>query len=101
MLEAKGHPVRLVSFPSWEIFQEQPEEYRQEVLPPEIRARVALEAASPMGWERWVGDGGTVIGIDRFGASAPYEEIYQQLGLTAERVVEEAERLLANPAGEN
>jgi transketolase len=101
MLEAKGHSVRLVSFPSWEIFQEQPDEYRLEVLPPEIRARVALEAASPMGWERWVGDGGTVIGIDRFGASAPYEEVYQKLGLTPERVVEEAERLLADPEGGN
>jgi transketolase len=101
MLEENGHAVRLVSFPSWEIFQEQSEEYRQEVLPPEIRARVALEAASPMGWERWVGDSGTVIGIDRFGASAPYEEIYQNLGLTPERVVEEAERLIANTAGGN
>ena len=95
MLETAGRSVRLVSFPSWEIFQEQSEEYRQEVLPPEIRHRVALEAASPLGWERWVGDGGAIIGIDRFGASAPYQEIYQNLGLTPERVVEEAEQLLA------
>ncbi len=94
-LEAEGRSVRLVSFPSWELFKEQSEKYRQEVLPPEIRARVALEAASPMGWERWVGDGGAIIGIDRFGASAPYEEIYRNLGLTAEHVAEEAERLLA------
>ena len=95
MLETAGRSVRLVSFPSWEIFQEQSEEYRQEVLPPEIRNRVALEAASPLGWERWVGDGGAIIGIDRFGASAPYQEIYQNLGLTPERVVEEAEQLVA------
>ncbi len=101
VLEKAGRSVRLLSFPSWEIFQEQSEEYRREVLPPEIRARVALEAASPMGWERWVGDGGTVIGIDRFGASAPYEEIYMNFGLTAEKVAEEAERLLANTAGGN
>lgn len=94
-LEAEGRSVRLVSFPSWELFMEQSEQYRQEVLPPDIRARVALEAASPMGWERWVGDGGAIIGIDRFGASAPYEEIYRNLGLTAEHVAEEAERLLA------
>jgi transketolase len=94
-LEAEGRSVRLVSFPSWDLFKEQSEQYRQEVLPPEIRARVALEAASPMGWERWVGDGGAIIGIDRFGASAPYEEIYRNLGLTAEHVAEEAERLLA------
>jgi transketolase len=52
-----------------------------------------------MGWERWVGDGGAIIGLDRFGASAPYQEIYQNLGLTSERVVEEAERLIANKAG--
>ena len=94
-LEAAGRSVRLVSFPSWELFMEQSEEYRQEVLPPDLHARVALEAASPMGWERWVGDGGAIIGIDRFGASAPYEEIYRNLGLTAEHVAEEAERLLA------
>ena len=94
-LEAEGRSVRLVSFPSWELFKEQPEQYQQEVLPPEIRARVALEAASPMGWERWVGDGGAIIGVDRFGASAPYEEIYQNFDLTAEHVAEEAERLLA------
>ena len=93
-LEAEGRSVRLVSFPSWELFKEQSEQYRQEVLPPNLRARVALEAASPMGWERWVGDCGAIIGIDRFGASAPYEEIYRNLGLTAEHVAEEAERLL-------
>jgi len=94
-LEAAGRSVRLVSFPSWELFMEQSEEYRKEVLPPDLDARVALEAASPMGWERWVGDGGAIIGIDRFGASAPYEEIYRNLDLTAEHVAEEAERLLA------
>ena len=94
-LEAAGRSVRLVSFPSWELFKEQSEEYRQEVLPPDLRARVALEAASPMGWERWVGDLGAIIGIDRFGASAPYEEIYRNLGLTAEHVAEQAEHLLA------
>jgi transketolase len=100
ILEAAGRSVRLVSFPSWEIFEEQSEEYRHEVLPPEIQARVAIEAASPMGWERWVGDGGSIIGIDHFGASAPYEEIYQNFGLTREHVAEEAERLLSrNTAG--
>ena len=95
MLEAEGRTVRLVSFPSWELFMEQSEQYRQEVLPPDLRPRVALEAASPMGWERWVGDGGTMIGIDHYGASAPYKEIYQNFGLTAEHVAEEVERLLA------
>jgi transketolase len=99
MLAAERIPVRLVSFPSWELFQEQSDEYRREVLPPEARARVAIEAASPFGWERWVGDGGIVIGLDRFGASAPYEEIYQNLGLTSARIVEEAQGLLARQMG--
>ncbi|MFV2044771.1 MAG: transketolase [Anaerolineales bacterium] len=98
-LVAEGIPVRLVSFPSWELFQEQSDEYRREVLPSEIRARVAIEAASPFGWERWVGDGGVVIGLDRFGASAPYEEIYQNLGLTSERIVEQAQGVIARLAG--
>ena len=98
-LAAKGNAVRLVSFPSWELFQAQSDEYRREVLPPEVPARVAIEAASPFGWERWVGDGGIVIGLDRFGASAPYEEIYQNLGLTRERIVEEAQGLLALQMG--
>jgi len=98
-LVAEGIPVRLVSFPSWELFQEQSDEYRREVLPPEIVARVAIEAASPFGWERWVGDGGVVIGLDRFGASAPYEEVYQNLGLTSERIVEQAQGVIARLAG--
>jgi len=100
-LVAEGANVRLVSFPSWELFQEQSEQYRQEVLPAEIRARVAIEAASPFGWERWIGDGGLVIGVDRFGASAPYQEIYENFGLTKEHIVEEAQRLLSSvPRGE-
>ncbi|MCZ6530761.1 MAG: transketolase, partial [Chloroflexi bacterium] len=99
MLAAERIPVRLVSFPSWELFQEQSDEYRREVLPPEVRARVAIEAASPFGWERWVGDDGIIIGLDRFGASAPYEEIYQNLGLTSKRIVEQAHGLLARRMG--
>ncbi len=93
-LAKKGTAVRVVSFPSWELFAEQPLRYRRKVLPPEVRARVAIEAGVPMGWERWVGDAGVVIGINRFGASAPYKEIYQHLGLTAEAVVEAARETL-------
>jgi transketolase len=93
-LAAAGRRVRLVSFPSWELFDEQPPAYRRKVLPPEIKARVAIEAAATMGWERWTGEAGVVIGIDRFGASAPYQEIYRQLGLTPEAVVRAARKLL-------
>ncbi len=93
-LAANGRNVRIVSFPSWELFEEQTQDYRAEVIPESVTARIAVEAATPFGWERWVGDRGLVLGINRFGASAPYEEIYQNLGLTVEKIVEEADRLL-------
>ncbi len=94
-LAEQGVGVRLVSFPSWELFQEQPESYRQQVLPPSVKARVAVEAAATLGWERWVGPEGEVLGINRFGASAPYKEIYQHFGLTPEATVQAARRALA------
>ncbi len=97
MLAQEGLAVRLVSFPSWELFLEQSPEYRESVLPGGVRARISIEAASPLGWERWVGDAGVVIGLDRFGASAPYEEIYQQLGLTVDRIVQTARELIGQP----
>jgi len=84
----------VVSLPSWELFDHQPEDYRNSVLPPDITARIAVEAASTFGWERYVGLNGTVIGIDRFGASAPADVIYEKLGLTASHVVDEALRLI-------
>ena len=76
--------ARVVSLPCWELFDEQPDEYRDEVLPPSVEARVSIEAGVTFGWERYVGARGTSIGVDRFGASAPYERIYEELGLTAE-----------------
>jgi transketolase len=90
-----GAVVRVVSMPCWELFAEQPQEYRDEVLPPDVRARVSLEAGVTHGWERWVGDHGVALGVDRFGASAPYARIYEELGLTPERVAAEASALLA------
>jgi transketolase len=93
-LAGAGHSVRLVSFPSWELFAGQPAAYRRAVLPPAITARVAIEAGVPQGWERWVGDEGTVIALDRFGASAPYHDLYRHFGLTAEAVVRAARRLM-------
>ena len=85
-LEAAGTGARVVSMPSWEIFEEQPRSYRDEVLPPKIRARVSVEAASPMGWERWVGDAGEIVGIDVFGASAPGAVNMERFGFTPEHV---------------
>jgi transketolase len=96
-LADEGVAVRLVSFPSWELFLEQDPAYRDSVLPRQIRARISIEAAAPLGWERWVGDEGVAIGLERFGASAPYEEIYRQLGLTVERIVDTARELVGQP----
>lgn len=93
-LESQGVPTRVVSMPSPELFAAQDAAYRDAVLPPALRARVAVEAARPFGWHRWVGDRGIILGIDRFGASAPYERIYRELGLTAERVAEAAREVL-------
>ncbi len=87
-LAAEGIDVRVVSMPCWEAFAEQPQAYRDEVLPPHIRARVSVEAGVRFGWERWIGSEGTAIGIDRFGASAPAETIAKKLGLTTEAVVD-------------
>ncbi len=93
-LQERGISARVVSLPSWELFDSQPEEYRNSVLPTEVRARVSIEAASSLGWERYVGLDGVVVGLSRFGASAPGEVLYQQLGLTAQRVIDEAMGLL-------
>jgi transketolase len=93
-LSEKGIAVRVVSMPSWELFEEQPEAYRDKVLPPEINTRVAVEAGATQGWHRYLGNQAAVIGIDHFGASAPYKILYEKFGITAERVVEKALRLL-------
>jgi transketolase len=94
VLGDKGVAVRVVSLPCWELFDSQPETYRNEVLPPDVTARVSLEASATLGWERYVGLEGTAIGINRFGASAPGEIIYEELGLTAQSMVSSALRLL-------
>ena len=94
LLEAEGTTARVVSFLSWERFEEQPGEYRRFVLPPSVRARVSVEAAATFGWERYVGDGGVSVGINRFGASAPGGRIFQELGITPENVAARAKALL-------
>ncbi len=93
-LAAKGVAVRLVSFPSWELFAEQAPAYQDAVLPPDITARLAVEAGISMGWHRWVGSKGRVLGIDRYGASAPANTVFEKLGLTADHAVQIAEELL-------
>jgi len=93
-LENRGVRARVVSMPSWELFEAQPPEYRAAVLPPDV-PRMAIEAASPMGWERYVGPNGAVIGIHRFGASAPYKVLMEKFGFTPLAVVERALALLA------
>jgi transketolase len=88
-----GIASRVVSMPSMELFAQQTDEYRQRILPVGV-PRVAIEAAHPMSWYKWVGTDGTVIGLERFGASAKYEKIYEELGLTAQKVVEAAQALI-------
>jgi transketolase len=90
IITAKGPAVRVVSMPSWELFETQPAEYRQRVLPLSVKAKIAIEAGSPQGWHRYVGDFGHIIALDHFGASAPYKILYEKFGLTADRVVEKA-----------
>jgi transketolase len=86
--------VRVVSLPCWELFDEQDASYREEVLPPSVRARVSIEAGITFGWERWVGESGTSIGVDSFGASAPAARIYEELGLTVDAVADAVKSLL-------
>jgi transketolase len=93
----EGVRVRVVSMPSFELFDAQPQEYRDQVLPPSVAARLAVEAASPLGWERWVGLQGDVLGLRRFGASAPYTDVYKHLNFTPEYIAERAQTLVRGP----
>jgi transketolase len=93
LLNAKIN-ARVVSMASWELFREQPQSYRDEVLPPATKARLAVEAGSPLGWRDWVGDHGDIIGITRFGASAPAKELFKQYGFTVENIVERAKKIV-------
>jgi transketolase len=93
-LEQKGVSCRVVSMPSSELFDRQSESYRRRVIAPEIKARIAIEAGRTQGWWRYVGENGDVIGIEHFGASAPYKILYEKFGITADGVAEKALRLL-------
>ena len=94
-LQQRGVAARLVSLPCWEVFDAQPQGYRDDVLPPAVTARLAVEAGSPFGWEHYVGDHGEMIGIDHFGASAPAEVLFKEFGFTVDNIVARAQRLLA------
>jgi transketolase len=95
-LEKHGHAVRVVSMPSFELFERQDRAYRDSVLPPAVRRRMAIEAGATLSWYRWVGLDGDIIGLDRFGASGPYAQVLKYFNFTAEHVVERALKLLAH-----
>jgi transketolase len=98
LLEADGIRVRLVSMPCLDRFAEQDRSYRDRILPPAVRARVAVEAASPIGWHRWVGDLGDVVAMEGFGASAPAKVVYQHFGFTGENIAERARKVIKEAA---
>ena len=93
-LSAEGLNVRAVSFPSWELFEAQDAEYREAVLPNNVRARLAVEAGAGLGWERYVGDAGGVLCMNRFGASAPAKVLFEKFGYTIENVIAKANEVL-------
>jgi len=95
-LAEAGIKTRVISMPSWELFDRQPVSYRDQVLPPAVKVRVAVEAAGKLGWEHYVGLEGAVVGMNGFGASAPANVLYEEFGITAEKVVETAQKLLAH-----
>ncbi|MEO7539838.1 MAG: transketolase C-terminal domain-containing protein, partial [Pyrinomonadaceae bacterium] len=92
-LNADGTPTRVVSMPCWEFFEAQNAKYRDEVLPPKVTARLAIEAGVSFGWAKWVGDAGAVLGVDRFGASGKAEDVFPDYGFTVENAVKMAKNL--------
>ena len=94
-LKKEGVRARLVSMPSWELFERQTKQYRDSVLPPSVKKRIAVEAATPMGWHKYVGDEGEMIGMDSFGLSAPYQKLYEHFGFTTANVLDRAHAMLA------
>ena len=95
-LTSQGIAARVVSMPSWELFEAQPEEYRHSVLPPSITARVAVEAAGQFGWDRYIGPTGRFVGMHSYGASAPGNACFKHYGITTEHVLAEAKAVIGN-----
>ncbi|MBN2319735.1 MAG: transketolase, partial [Acidobacteria bacterium] len=92
-LKEEGISARIVSMPSWELFDAQPPEYRDAVLPPDIRARLAVEAGVSHGWEKYAGDSGDIVCMDGFGESAPAKDLLKKFGFTVENVVARAKKI--------
>jgi transketolase len=93
LLHADHIRTRVVSMPSWELFAGQPQSYRDSVLPPAVRTRVAVEAAGPMGWSRWITDEGAMVGMEGFGASAPGQRLFEEFKLTPDHVARTVKKL--------
>ena len=94
-LNASGTPTRVVSMPCWEFFDEQPQRYKDTVLPPNVSARLAIEAGVSLGWHKYIGDHGDTLTVDRFGASAPAEDVFHDYGFTVENVLKKVKKLLS------
>jgi transketolase len=93
-LQAEGINTRVVSFPSWELFEHQTNEYKESVLPKSVKAKISIEAGVKQGWEKYLGDFGEAISIENFGASAPYEVLFREFGFTREAIVQKAKALI-------
>ena len=100
-LKAEGIKARVVSLPSWDLFEHQPREYQDSVIPPSVTARVTVEQASTFGWERYAGSTGTMIGMHTFGASAPLKALLTKFGFTPEKVAEAAREQVAKSKANN
>ena len=94
-LQTKGIDVRVVSMPSWELFREQSQAYRDDVLPPGAKLRLAVEAAAPEGWHEWVGEKGEIVSMTQFGASAPYKDLFKHYGFTVENIVDKINKMIS------
>jgi transketolase len=97
-LASQGVRTRVVSFPSWELFEAQEKNYQDTVLPPKIAARIGVEAGVAQGWERWIGQRGVMVSIESFGASAPYKVVFEKYGFTVDNIVSKALALLGKSA---
>jgi transketolase len=100
-LAAEGIKAQVVSMPCWELFEKQGKEYRDKVLPPDVKTRIGIEAGVEMGWHKWLGEKGVFIGMSTFGASAPGKVCFEKFGITADKVVEAAKRSMGIMAGDS